>query len=195
MKTSPLHPGPLATVCVFCGAHPGQDPAFLEAARAFGRLLAVTGRRLVYGGGRAGMMGALADAALEAGGEVVGVIPRAMVDREWAHPGASSMRVVGTMHQRKAMMSELADGFVALPGGIGTMEELFEAWTWAQLGVHGKPVGLLDAGEFFQPLLALADHMVQAGFLLPGVRDLLVVDTDPGRLLARMAAMAAAESP
>jgi len=171
MKTTPLHPGPLATVCVFCGAHPGQDPAFLEAARGFGRLLAATGRRLVYGGGRVGMMGALADAALEAGGEVVGVIPRAMVDREWAHPGATSMRVVGTM------------------------EELFEAWTWAQLGVHGKPVGLLDAGGFFHPLLALADHMVQAGFLLPGVRDLLVVDTDPGRLLARMAAMAAAESP
>jgi len=184
-----------ASVCVFCGSSPGTDPAYVAAARRFGGLLGSTGRTLVYGGGRIGMMGEVADAALAAGSRVIGVIPRAMVVRELAHPGATEMRVVETMHQRKALMSDLSDAFVALPGGIGTMEELFEVWTWAQLGVHAKPVGLLDAGGFFEPLIAFVDRMVDRGFLRAEVRGILVVDTDPERLLARMAARSPDDRP
>jgi uncharacterized protein (TIGR00730 family) len=186
---------PLSAVCVFCGSSPGTDPAYVDAARRFGDLLGRSGRTLVYGGGRVGMMGEVADAVLAAGSRVIGVIPRAMVVRELAHPGASEMRIVETMHQRKALMSDLSDAFVALPGGIGTMEELFEVWTWAQLGVHDKPVGLLDAGGFFQPLIAFVDGMVQRGFLRAEVREILIVDTDPARLLARMATHVPAHQP
>ena len=151
-----------------------------------GRHLAASGRRLVYGGGRTGLMGAVADAALEAGGEVIGVMPRHLVDREVAHTDLTELRVVASMHERKSLIAELSDGFLAMPGGLGTLEELFEIWTWGQLGLHRKPYGLLQVESFFTPLLAFLDHAVDTGFIRPENRALLVVDEDPGRLIARM---------
>jgi uncharacterized protein (TIGR00730 family) len=176
-------------VCVFCGSSPGRDPRYAAAARALGETLAREGIGVVYGGARAGLMGAVADAALGAGGEVVGVIPRSLVDREIAHQGLTSLRVVETMHERKALMGQLADGgFVALPGGLGTLEELFEVWTWGQLGYHLKPVALLEVAGYFQALLAFLDTTVAAGFVTPENRQMLVVDGDPGTLVARLRA-------
>ena len=154
-----------------------------------GRHLAQSGRRLVYGGGRTGLMGAIADGALAAGGEVIGIMPKHLVDREVAHTGLTELRVVSSMHERKSLLSELSDGFLAMPGGLGTLEELFEIWTWGQLGLHRKPYGLLDVNEFFAPLLSFLDHAVLQGFIRQEYRDLLVVDTDPGALIARMEAM------
>ena len=148
----------MKSVCVFCGSQPGDDPAYEGAAWALGETLAAMGIELVYGGGHVGLMGAIADAALAAGGEVTGVMPRALVDREIAHTGLSRLHVVGSMHERKAMMSELSEGFVALPGGSGTLEEFFEVLTWAQLGEHGKPCGLLNVAGYYDPLLAVFDH-------------------------------------
>src|SRR4051812_40874818 len=179
----------IRTVCVFCAASPGADPVYVAGAAAMGRLLAGSGRRLVYGGGRTGLMGALADGALAAGGEVIGVMPRHLVEREVAHRGLSELRVVDSMHDRKAQLAELADGFVALPGGLGTLEELFEVWTWGQLGLHRKPYGLLEMAGYYAPLLAFLDHAVSAGFIRSEYRALLVVDTEPAGLLARMEAM------
>jgi hypothetical protein len=176
----------LGTVCVFCAANPGVHPAYRERAAAMGRHLAMSGRRLVYGGGRTGLMGALADAALEAGGEVIGVMPRHLVDREVAHTGLTRLEIVGSMHERKSMLAELSDGFLAMPGGIGTMEELFEIWTWGQLGLHRKPYGLLEVEGFYAPLLGFLDHAVSAGFIRTEARELLVVDSEPAALLARM---------
>ena len=161
----------LSSVCVFCGSNGGGDPAYLEAARRAGRGLADRGLRLVYGGGKVGMMGAVADAALEAGGEVVGVIPRQIFDLEIGHEGVDDLRVVGSMHERKALMHELSDGFVTLPGGLGTFEELFEIITWGQLGLHAKPVVLLDVERYFAPLLAMLDHAVNEGFVRPSDRE------------------------
>jgi uncharacterized protein (TIGR00730 family) len=175
------------TVCVFCGSSPGNDPAFLAAARSLARTLAAREMTLVYGGARVGLMGALADEALAAGARVIGVLPRALVDWEVAHPGLTELRVVESMHQRKALMAELAGGFVALPGGLGTLEELFEVWTWSQLGLHGKPLGLLDVGGFFAPLLSLVDRMVEAGFLRREHREVLAVEQEPGALLDLLA--------
>jgi hypothetical protein len=177
----------LRTVCVFCGSSPGAHPAYVEAARALGGLLAASGRRLVYGGGRVGLMGAVADAALAGGGQVVGVIPQALVAREVAHEGLTELRVVRSMHERKATMAELSDGFVVLPGGLGTLEELFEVWTWGQLGLHAKPYGLLDVAGFYAPLLAFLDHQVDQRFVRAEHRALLHVDADAARLLERMA--------
>jgi hypothetical protein len=177
----------MQTICVFCGARPGEDPAYADSARRFGAYLADSGRALVYGGGHIGMMGILADAVLAAGGRAIGVIPKNLVEKELAHKGLSELRVVGSMHERKALMAELADGFVALPGGIGTLEELFEIWTWGQLGLHVKPYGLLEVNGFFRPLLGFLDSMVQAGFLRSEHRAMLLVDGDPSRLLDRMA--------
>lgn len=174
------------SVCVFCGSSPGLDPAYLEAARRLGGLLAERGIAVVYGGASVGVMGAVADAALAAGGRVVGVIPRALWEREVAHTGLTELRVVDSMHQRKAAMAELSDAFVALPGGIGTLEELFEIWTWAQLGLHRKAFGLLDVLGFYRPLAAFLDHVVEQGFLKPNHRALVHVDQDPERLLARL---------
>lgn len=174
-------------LCVFTGSSPGGDPAYAAAAGELGRALAGHGIGLVYGGASVGLMGAVADAALEAGAEVVGVIPQTLVDREIAHPGLSELRVVGSMHERKALMAELTDAFVALPGGAGTLEELFEVWTWAQLELHTKPIGLLNVDGFYAPLLAMVDHMIDEGFLKPPYRDLLLVDDDLKRLLARFA--------
>lgn len=176
----------MRAVCVYCGSSPGEDPAYVAAAAEVGRLLARSGRTLVYGGGRVGMMGAVADAALAAGGRVIGVIPRSLVEKELAHRGVTELRVVATMHERKAVMADLADAFVALPGGVGTLEEIFEAWTWGQLGIHAKPYGLLDVAGFFTPLLDFLDRVVAAGFIRPEHRDMLLVDGDPAALLDRL---------
>ena len=178
----------MTSLCVFCGSSPGARPDYAEAATALGRLLAARGIRLVYGGGNVGIMGVLADACLGAGGEVVGVIPRQLWQLEVGHTGATEMHVVASMHERKALMSELADAFVALPGGIGTMEEFFEVWTWGQLGLHAKPCGLLDAGGYFEPLIRFLDHMVEERFLRPEQRARVLVDRDPVALLDRLAA-------
>jgi uncharacterized protein (TIGR00730 family) len=170
-------------VCVFCGSNPGNDPLYREAATAMGRLLATRGLGLVYGGGRVGLMGVVADAALAAGGEVIGVIPHSLNEREIAHAGVTDLRVVDSMHTRKAMMAELSDAFVAMPGGVGTFEEFFEAVTWTQLGLHRKPCGLLNVGGFYTPLAAFIDHAVSEGFIKPMHRAIVVVDDDPERLL------------
>ena len=178
----------LHTVCVFCAANPGADPIYQEQASAFGKFLAESGRRVVFGGGRTGLMGALAEGALGAGGEIIGVMPRHLVEREVAHTSLTELRVVESMHERKTMLSELADGFVAMPGGLGTMEELFEIWTWGQLGLHRKPYGLLEMNGFFAPLLAFLDHAVAEGFIGRENRAMLTVDTNPAVLIARMEA-------
>ena len=165
----------LSSVCVFCGSNGGADPAYLAAAEAVGTGLARRGIRIVYGGGRVGLMGALADSARAAGGEVVGVMPQALVDREIGHTGIDDLRVVDTMHERKALMVELSDAFVALPGGIGTLEELFEVYTWAQLGIHAKPLALLDVAGYYEPLAAFLDHAVAQRFLRAETRGMLAV--------------------
>lgn len=175
-------------LCVFCGSNSGHDPVYSALAAQLGRVLAQRRIGLVYGGGRIGLMGVVADAALAAGGEVIGVIPKALLDREQGHRGLTELRVVGSMHERKALMAELADGFVALPGGIGTLEEIFEAWTWAQLGMHRKPCGLLDVAGFFKPLVGFLDQVSAAGFLRPTTRSMLTVATSPEELLARFSA-------
>ena len=176
----------LRTICVFCAANPGANPLYAERAREMGRYLAESGRRIVYGGGRTGLMGALAEGALAAGGKVVGIMPRHLVEREVAHTGLTTLHVVESMHERKSLLAELSDGFLAMPGGLGTMEELFEIWTWGQLGLHGKPYGLFEINGFFAPLLAFLDHAVSEGFIQGANRDQLVVDDDPARLIARM---------
>ena len=175
-------------VCVYCGANRGRDPAYARAAQAMGTTLARRGIGLVTGGGRVGLMGVIADAALAAGGQVVGVIPEALMNKELAHTGLSELVVTPSMHERKARMAELADGFVALPGGLGTYEELFEIWTWAQLGWHRKPCGLLNAAGFYDQLVAFLDGASDAQFRKPEHRAMLVVDTDPDRLLDRFSA-------
>jgi uncharacterized protein (TIGR00730 family) len=175
-------------ICVFCGSSPGHDPRYLEAARSMGRTLARRGLGLVYGGGSVGLMGAVADAALASGGEVVGVIPRVLQIRELAHKSLSTLHVVESMHERKALMAELSDGFVALPGGMGTLEELSEVLTWAQLGLHARPVGLLDVAGYYQPLAEFFDRAVGAGFLRPAHRALLLVGHEPAALLDRFEA-------
>jgi uncharacterized protein (TIGR00730 family) len=173
------------SVCVFCGSHPGDDPAYEAAARALGRTLAEAGIKLVYGGGHVGLMGSVADAALAAGGQVTGVMPKALVEREVAHTGLTRLHVVGSMHERKAKMSELSEGFVALPGGTGTLEEFFEVLTWAQLGEHGKPCGLLNVAGYYDPLLAVFDHMMNRGFLAEKHRAMVLVESDPTVMLER----------
>ena len=175
----------MRSICVYCGSSPGFDPAFLDAARAFGALLGRRGLRLVYGGGDVGLMGAVADATLAAGGEVIGVIPRGLVDREVAHAGLTELHITHSMHERKALMAELADGFVALPGGLGTFEELFEILTWSQLGMHRKPVGILNVAGYYDALVAFVDRSVTAGFVKPEHRELFCVDVDAPALLDR----------
>ena len=175
-------------VCVFCGSRTGSNPAYAEAARRFGVTLARRGIGLVYGGGSVGLMGAIADAALEAGGEVDGVIPKALQLRELAHGRLTRLHVVASMHERKAKMAELADAFVALPGGMGTLEELAEILTWAQLGIHARPCGLLDVEGYYGPLVSFFDHAVAEGFLRAEHRRLVLVAEDPDALLDRFAA-------
>lgn len=174
-------------VCVFCGSSPGANPAFLALARQTGRLLVERGLTLVYGGGGIGLMGTLADAVLLAGGDVIGVIPEALAAREVAHMGLPDLRIVGSMHERKALMAELADGFVALPGGLGTFEELLEIVTWAQLGLHAKPCGLVNAEGYYDHLITFLDHAVAARFVRPEHRGLILVESAPAALLDRFA--------
>ena len=174
-------------LCVFLGSSPGRLPIYRDAAARFGTLLADRGIGLVYGGGAVGLMGVIADAASAAGGEVIGVIPEALRARELDHHGLSELHVVETMHERKAMMAKFADGFVCLPGGIGTLEELFEVWTWAQLGYHAKPCGLLDVNGFFTGMSAFIDHVVDEGFLQAKHRSMLLIEREPEAMLDRMA--------
>jgi uncharacterized protein (TIGR00730 family) len=176
----------IRSVCVFCGSSTGIDRRFAAAANAFGALLAKEGITLVFGGGSVGLMGVVADAVLAGGGTAIGVIPRALWDREVGHRSLTELHVVDTMHERKAMMASLADAFVALPGGLGTLEEIFEVWTWAQLGIHDKPVGFLDAEGFYAPLLAYLDRAVESGFVRPQHRAIAIVDRDPASLLRRL---------
>jgi len=174
------------SVCVFCGASPGHRPDYLQLAWATGRLLAQRGLTLVYGGGKVGLMGALADAALAAGGRVIGVIPQMLLDREVGHSGLTELRVVRTLAERKAVMAELSDAFLALPGGIGTMDELFEAWTWAQLDLHRKPCGLLNYAGYYDDLVRFLDYAVAEGFQTPRHRAALLVDTELEPLVDRL---------
>ena len=173
----------MTRIAVYCGANAGHLPAFADAARALGSALARAGIGIVYGGASRGLMGVLADAALAEGGEVIGVLPRALSHREIAHHGLAALHLVDTMHERKAKITELADAFVAMPGGIGTMDELFEAWTWAQIGIHAKPIALLDVNGFYQPLLVFLSSAVDAGFLKRERLDSLLVTADVDTLV------------
>jgi hypothetical protein len=171
---------------VFSGSSPGARPEYAAAARALGRDLAGRGLRVVYGGAGVGLMAVVADAALSAGGEVIGVIPQQLVDREVAHRGLPDLRITGSMHERKATMAELSDGFVALPGGLGTLEEFAEVLTWSQLGLQSKPCGLLDVAGYYSSLLAFLDHAIAERFVRAEHREMVLADTDPGRLLDAM---------
>jgi uncharacterized protein (TIGR00730 family) len=173
-------------LCVFCGSSPGARPAYGEAAEQLGRLLVAEGIGLVYGGGKVGLMGSLADAVLADGGEAIGVLPEALVAKEIGHPGLSDLRVVGSMHERKALMADLSDGFVALPGGLGTVEELFEVYTWSQLGLHVKPCGLLDVEGYYDGIAAWLTHAVEERFLREDQREMLIVERDPRALIDRL---------
>ncbi len=177
---------PAFSVCVYCGSRPGVIPGFAETARAVGTWIGRHGGQLVYGGGNAGLMGEVAGATLAAGGRVVGVIPRALVDKEFANRECTELHIVETMHERKQLMAERADAFVALPGGIGTFEEFFEVWTWRQLGYHDKPIGLLDTQGYYAPLLQALKASVGHGFMNDWQMDLVTVDTRADELLARL---------
>ncbi len=175
-------------LAVYCGSATPGDPVYIESARAVGRGLAQRGIGLVYGGGRLGLMGAIADSALAAGGEVIGIIPQALVDAEVAHLGLSELHVCRTMHERKQAFTDLSDGFITLPGGTGTMDELWEALSWAQLGYHAKPVGVLNVAGFYDGLITFTQKMGEVGFIRPQHRGLMIVDTTLDGLLAQMAA-------
>jgi uncharacterized protein (TIGR00730 family) len=177
----------MQSICVFCGSNPGFDPAYVELARQIGTLLAQRRLRLIYGGGRVGLMGAVADAALASGGEVIGVIPQLLLDREVGHAGLTQLHVVSSMAQRKAVMGDLSDAFLSLPGGIGTLDEFFEAWTWTQLGLQHKGSGLLNFNGYYDRLLEFLDHSVAAGFVHANARAAVLIDTDPERLLDELA--------
>ena len=192
-----MNPTPPAafSLCVYCGSRMGTEPVYAAAADQVGLLTGRAGWQLVYGGGKVGLMGITADAALAAGGTVFGVIPQNLLDKEVGHTGLTELRVVATMHERKTLMFARADAFVALAGGIGTFEELFEIWTWYQLGVHSKPFGLLNTGGYYDPLITMLDRMVSQGFLSPAVRALLHVGTDAQELLGRLHTAASVKIP
>ena len=175
-------------ICVFCGSNAGARSEYAEAARALATVLAERKLGIVYGGGNVGLMGVLADAALARGGEVIGVIPQKLVDKEVAHHGVTELRIVETMHERKALMNDLSDAFIALPGGFGTLDEFFEVLTWSQLGFHVKPCALLNVAGYYDGLLTMLDHAVTERFLRPAHRELVIADTDPLRLLQRLSA-------
>lgn len=175
-------------LAIFCGSNPGARPEYVEGARAFGRLLCERGIGVAYGGSSVGLMAAVAEAMLDELGDIIGVIPKMLVEREVAHRALTDLRIVGSMHERKALIAELSDGFVALPGGIGTLEEFFEIWTWAQLGMHDKPCGLLNIAGYFDPLLAFLDRAVEEKFVRDVHRAMVVVESDPAALLARFEA-------
>jgi uncharacterized protein (TIGR00730 family) len=177
---------PVRRLCVFCGSSPGASPAYGDAAEELGRLLVTEGIGLVYGGGKVGLMGRLADAVLAEGGEVTGVMPEALVAKEIGHPGLDDLRVVGSMHERKALMADLSDGFVALPGGLGTVEELFEVYTWSQLGLHLKPCALLDVEGYYEGIATFLSHAVEERFLREDHREMLIVEGDPRTLIERL---------
>lgn len=179
---------PPFSVCVYCGSRLGAQPVYRELARALGTAIAQRGWQLVYGGGRAGLMGEVADAALAAGGRVVGVIPETLMKMEVGHHGLDELHVVQTMHQRKQMMAERADAFIAMPGGIGTFEELFEVWTWRHLGYHDRPMALLDAGGYWTPMVDFLHHAVAQGFMDPGQMAMLLIDNEVDRLLDALVA-------
>jgi len=181
-----LKSDPAFSICVYCGAKAGNDPAFLETAREVGRWIGRHGGQLVYGGGRNGLMGIVADATLASGGRVIGIIPKALVDNEWAHQDCTELHVVDTMHERKRMMAERADAFIALPGGIGTFEEFFEVWTWRQLGYHNKPVGLLNLNGYYDGLLAFLASVVNHQFMGDWQMELICVDNQAPRLLSEL---------
>ena len=189
----PQSPQPFS-VCVYCGSRPGVRPAYRALAEALGTAIGQRGWQLVYGGGRAGLMGSVADATLAAGGRVVGVIPDSLMRLEVGHAGLSELHVVQTMHQRKQLMAERSDAFIAMPGGIGTFEELFEAWTWRHLGYHDRPLGLLDTEGFWAPMIAFLQHAVTEGFMGPDQMTMLHTETEAGRLLDRLAAGAGVRS-
>jgi len=174
------------SVCVYCGSAKGNNPVYADAAKALGRALVKHNLSLVYGGGHVGLMGIVADAVLDAGGEVTGVIPKALMDTEVGHERLTRLLVVKDMHERKALMAEHADGFIAMPGGIGTLEELFETLTWAQLGFHEKPIGLLNVAGFYDPLIEFLRHQTSQGFLRAEHKDLLLVETEPDPLIAEL---------
>lgn len=176
----------MARICVFCGSTTGTRPEYVEGAQSLAGALVSGGHSLVYGGGNVGLMGVVADAMLAAGGAVVGVIPHALMSREIGHGGVTTLHVVDSMHERKALMADLSDAFVALPGGVGTFEELFEAITWTQLGVHRKPCGLLNVAGFYDGLLAFLDHAWAEGFLKPETRSIVTASTDPAELIPRL---------
>ena len=175
----------MKSLCVYCGSSFGTDPAYEKAARDMGAALAERRITLVYGGGNVGLMGAIADEVLRHGGEVTGVIPQALLDKEVGHLGLTKLHVVANMHERKALMAELSDGFIAMPGGIGTLEELFEVFTWAQLRFHDKPIGILNAAGYYDALLAFVGHMVTQGFVKADQARLLMAEAEPNALLAR----------
>lgn len=179
-------------LCVFCGSRSGSLPAYAAAARELGRLMVQSGWGLVFGGGHVGLMGVVADGVLEHGGEVIGVIPQGLVDRELAHERCTTLHVTKSMHERKALMAELSDAFLALPGGFGTLDELFEILTWAQLGLHVKPVGLLDVAGFFSPLVSFLQRTVAEGFVRPGHLELLKIGPNAEQLLPLLEAPASA---
>jgi len=185
----------IRSLCVYCGSSMGRDPAHREAAAAVGTLMAASGVRLVYGGGAVGLMGVVADAVMAGGGEVIGVIPKGLFSNEVGHQGITELVEVESMHQRKQRMAEEADAFLALPGGLGTLEELAEITTWAQLGIHAKPVGVLDLDGFWQPLLGFLDGAVEAGFLRPANRELVVRITDVDDVLAVLGGHHTPENP
>jgi len=176
----------LERICVFCGSSSGTHPSYTHAAATVGRLLAQQGTELVYGGGNVGLMGTVADSCLTHGGRVLGVIPQLLVDKEVAHTGLTELRIVGSMHERKALMADLSDAFIVLPGGFGTWEEFCEILTWSQLGIQSKACALLNVNGYYNPLLQMADNAVTEGFLRPIHRDLLLSDDDPARLLDRL---------
>ena len=178
------------SICVYCGSRPGELAVYADAARRIGSFIGERGWQLVYGGGRAGLMGLVADAALAAGAPVVGVIPESLMGRELGHPGLTELHVVETMHQRKMLMAQRSDAFLALPGGIGTFEELFEVWSWRQLGYHDKPLGLLNVAGYYDALLAFLARSRDQGFMSDAQNDLLQVSDDPHALLTRMAELA-----
>ena len=186
---------PAFSICVYCGSRPGSEPVYAEVARTVGQWIGAHGGQLVYGGGRNGLMGTVADAALAAGATVVGVIPRALVEKEWAHQGCQELLVVDTMHERKRIMAERADAFLALPGGIGTFEEFFEAWTWRQLGYHDKPVGLLNVGGLYDGLVEVLHTLVRQQFLTDRQMELMRVGTEAEALLQALVTDAGVTAP
>ncbi|MGN6650346.1 TIGR00730 family Rossman fold protein [Trinickia sp.] len=176
----------MKSVCVYCGSSTGAKPIYAQAARAFGRALVAAGCSLVYGGGRVGLMGVIADEVLAAGGRAIGVIPELLVEKEVGHQGLTELHVVSDMHERKRMMADLSDAFVALPGGAGTLEELFEVFTWAQLGYHNKAIGLYDIGGYYAPLVGMLEHTVREGFMQQAYLDILQIDADAPALLEKL---------